>query len=103
VHRSLPEAENEQRLITASVPEALATILADVDTAITNGALACAPGDLSTLIGRPTTPIDAPIAEALKASHLAEPWLLIESPSPEARFCCRRHGRVPAGRTTTSS
>jgi hypothetical protein len=44
VHRSLPEAENEQRLITASVPEALATILADVDTAITNGALACAPG-----------------------------------------------------------
>ena len=49
----------------AGIPEAFADILVDVDAAISRGLLAGTPGDLSRLIGRPTTPLADSIAAAL--------------------------------------
>lgn len=65
VHESLSHDENLARLTAAGLPDAFAQILADVDDAITRGKLAPTPGDLSRLIGRPTTPIADTIAAAL--------------------------------------
>lgn len=54
-------------LTGAGIPEAFADILVDVDTsAIARGLLQGGSGDLSRLIGRPTTPIAESIAAALK-------------------------------------
>jgi NAD(P)H dehydrogenase (quinone) len=48
-------------------PEAFADILVDVDVAgISRGLLTGGSGDLSRLIGRPTTPLADTIAAALK-------------------------------------
>ncbi|WP_405979228.1 NAD(P)H-binding protein [Streptomyces sp. NBC_00158] len=52
-------------LTGAGVPEPFAAILVDVDAAISRGRLAGTSGDLSRLIGRPTTPVSAAIATAL--------------------------------------
>ncbi|MEV0778288.1 SDR family oxidoreductase [Streptomyces sp. NPDC050433] len=54
-------------LTGAGVPEPMAGILVDVDKAIERGLLVGTTGDLSRLAGRPTTPLDRSIAEALKA------------------------------------
>lgn len=67
VHRSLSQAENKELLLSFGIPEGFAEVLADVDAAINRGALAGTPGDLSRLIGRPTTPIAETIAVALKS------------------------------------
>lgn len=67
VHRSLGQAENKELLGSFGLPEGLVEILADVDVAISRGALAGTPGDLAKLIGRPTTPIAESIAAAAKA------------------------------------
>jgi NAD(P)H dehydrogenase (quinone) len=64
VHRSLSQAENKELLVSFGLPEVFAEVLADVDVAINRGALAGTPGDLSRLIGRPTTPIAESIADA---------------------------------------
>ncbi|GAA5018271.1 SDR family oxidoreductase [Actinopolymorpha pittospori] len=69
VHNSLTAAENKALLTGAGLPAALADILVDVDDAISKGALADTPGDLSRLIGRPTTPIADTIAAALEATR----------------------------------
>lgn len=53
-------------LTGAGLPEGFAAILAGVDTSIEKGELAISSGDLSRLIGRPTTPIADSIATALK-------------------------------------
>ncbi|MGI8334503.1 SDR family oxidoreductase [Actinomadura scrupuli] len=54
-------------LVGAGVPEPFADILVDVDVAgISRGLLAGGSGDLSRLIGRPTTPLADTIAAALK-------------------------------------
>jgi NAD(P)H dehydrogenase (quinone) len=53
-------------LTGAGLPEPLADVLVDVDNAIELGLLAGRSGDLSRLIGRPTTPIADSIATALK-------------------------------------
>lgn len=51
----------------AGVPEPMPAILADVDVSgIRRGLLRGGSGDLSGLIGRPTTPIAAGIAAALR-------------------------------------
>ncbi|MGI5350486.1 SDR family oxidoreductase [Streptomyces sp. CA-250714] len=50
----------------AGLPEALAAILGGVEVSIAKGELAGTSGDLSRLIGRPTTPIADSIAAALK-------------------------------------
>ncbi|MFI6000639.1 SDR family oxidoreductase [Streptomyces sp. NPDC051366] len=52
-------------LTGAGVPEGFAAILVDVDAAISRGRLAHTGGDLSRLIGRPTTPVAHAIASAL--------------------------------------
>ncbi|MFI0821394.1 SDR family oxidoreductase [Streptomyces sp. NPDC021098] len=66
VYRAVSEEEVQAILTGAGLPEPLAAILADVDTAIGRGLLAATPGDLSRLIGRPTTPIADSVAVALK-------------------------------------
>ncbi|NBM18410.1 SDR family oxidoreductase [Streptomyces sp. GC420] len=53
-------------LTGAGVPEPFAEILVDVDRAVARGLLARTSGDLSRLIGRPTTPMAATVAAALK-------------------------------------
>lgn len=65
VHTSLSAAEHKALLTGAGLPDAFAEILADVDDAISRGVLSGTPGDLSRLIGRPTTPIADSIAAAL--------------------------------------
>ncbi|WP_327728208.1 SDR family oxidoreductase [Streptomyces sp. NBC_00487] len=54
-------------LTGAGLPEPLAATLAGVDASIEKGELVVSSGDLSRLIGRPTTPIADSIAVALKA------------------------------------
>ncbi|MFE5631676.1 NAD(P)H-binding protein [Streptomyces sp. NPDC056543] len=59
-------AEAHQAILTgAGLPAAFAAILVDVDRAIERGALARRTGDLSRLIGRPTTPLAETVAKAL--------------------------------------
>ncbi|WP_320776642.1 SDR family oxidoreductase [Streptomyces sp. CRN 30] len=53
-------------LTGAGLPEPFARILAGVDASLAKGELAGTSGDLSRLIGRPTTPIADSIAAALK-------------------------------------
>ncbi|MDX3690731.1 SDR family oxidoreductase [Streptomyces europaeiscabiei] len=53
-------------LTGAGLPEGFAAILAGVDASIEKGELVVSSGDLSRLIGRPTTPIADSIAAALK-------------------------------------
>ncbi|GAA5191984.1 SDR family oxidoreductase [Rugosimonospora acidiphila] len=65
VHESLSPEAHKALMTSAGVPGALADILVDVDAAISRGALAGGPGDLSRLIGRSTTPIAESIATAL--------------------------------------
>ncbi|MES4904480.1 MULTISPECIES: SDR family oxidoreductase [unclassified Streptomyces] len=62
----VPPETHKTILTGAGLPEPLAEILVDVDAAISRGLLAGTPGDLSRLIGRPTTPIADSIAAALK-------------------------------------
>ncbi|WP_200300675.1 NAD(P)H-binding protein [Streptomyces adelaidensis] len=54
-------------LTGAGLPEGFAAILAGVDASVEKGELVVSSGDLSRLIGRPTTPIADSIAAALKA------------------------------------
>ncbi|QLH23387.1 SDR family oxidoreductase [Streptomyces sp. Rer75] len=65
-YRAVSADEVQSILTGAGLPEPLAAILADVDTAIERGLLAATPGDLSRLTGRPTTPIADSLAVALK-------------------------------------
>ncbi|MFE6780494.1 SDR family oxidoreductase [Streptomyces sp. NPDC057702] len=64
-HAAVTAAEHREILTGAGVPEPFAEILTDVDAAIERGLLAGTSGDLSRLIGRPTTPISEAIAAAL--------------------------------------
>lgn len=65
VHQSLPQKEILAGLLAAGLPEGLAGVLADVDTAMSAGVLSATPGDLSRLTGRPTTPIASTITKLL--------------------------------------
>lgn len=65
VHTPLSPAEHKTFLTGVGLPEPFAEVIVDVDGAISRGALAGTPGDLSRLIGRPTTPIADSIAAAL--------------------------------------
>ncbi|MFF8276804.1 NAD(P)H-binding protein [Streptomyces lateritius] len=63
-------AETHLAILTgAGVPRPFAEILVDVDRAVERGALARRTGDLSRLIGRPTTPVADTIAEAIGAAR----------------------------------
>jgi len=64
-HVDVSEAELEQTLVGAGVPAPMAAVLADVDRAIGKGELFIDSGDLSRLIGRPTTPWQESVATFL--------------------------------------
>jgi NAD(P)H dehydrogenase (quinone) len=68
VRTVLSPQEQKAAFIAAGMPEDFASILVDVDAAISRGALAATQGDLPRLIGRPTTPLADTIAAALQAS-----------------------------------
>ena len=65
VYRNVSAEEHLQVLLGAGLPQPLAEILVDVDAGIARGELSGTSGDLSRLIGRPTTPLAAGIASAL--------------------------------------
>lgn len=56
-YQDLPSADYARVLVDAGLPEQYAAILADSDLGIARGDLLVTSGDLSTLIGRPTTPM----------------------------------------------
>ncbi|MGV9855373.1 SDR family oxidoreductase [Streptomyces sp. NPDC003442] len=66
VYGAVSPAEYQSILTGAGVPEPLAVILSDVESAIGRGRLDATPSELSRLIGRPTTPIADSVAVALK-------------------------------------
>ncbi len=63
----LPEAQYQAALVGAGLPEPLAAMLADSDAGAAKGGLFDDGRQLSTLIGRPTTPMTVSVAAALKA------------------------------------
>ena len=63
---NLPESEFKAALVGAGLPEPLAGLLADSDAGASKGGLFDDKRQLSTLIGRPTTPLAALIQAALK-------------------------------------
>ncbi|MGP3927624.1 SDR family oxidoreductase [Streptomyces sp. 8N616] len=65
-YSSVPADAHREILTDAGLPEPLADIFVDVDVAIGRGLLERTSGDLSRLIGRPTTPVSEAIAAALK-------------------------------------
>lgn len=65
VYRNIPVEEYEAVLVRAGMPEAYAAVLADADGSVANGSLYVDTGDLRGLIGRPTTPLDTAVANAL--------------------------------------
>ncbi|WP_411076341.1 SDR family oxidoreductase [Streptomyces sp. cmx-4-7] len=66
-YNNFAPAERRTALLQAGLPEEIADLLVDIDDAIAHGLLADTPGDLSSLIGCPTTPITETIANALKS------------------------------------
>ncbi|MET9886424.1 SDR family oxidoreductase [Streptomyces sp. NPDC006430] len=64
-YSEIPADAHLSILTGAGVPEGFAALLVDVDAAISRGRLAHTGGDLSRLIGRPTTPMAHAIASAL--------------------------------------
>lgn len=69
-YADLPPEDFEKVLANAGVPAPMAHILADVDVAVSRGLLEGGSGDLSRLIGRPTTPISESIAAALHSHDI---------------------------------
>ncbi|MEV0112059.1 SDR family oxidoreductase [Streptomyces sp. NPDC050844] len=65
-YANVPAEQNLANLTGAGLPEGFAAILVDVDGAIERGLLAGTSGDLTRLIGRPTTPLADAVAAALK-------------------------------------
>ncbi|MER8093315.1 SDR family oxidoreductase [Streptomyces goshikiensis] len=64
-YTEVPAEAHLSILTGAGLPEGFAALLVDVDAAISRGRLAGTGGDLSRLIGRPTTPVSEAIAGAL--------------------------------------
>ncbi len=56
-YTDLPAEKYAQVLVEAGLPEPYAAILADSDLGIARGDLLVTSGDLSALLGRPTTPL----------------------------------------------
>ena len=67
VYQDLPADQYTQALVAAGVPTAMAAVLADSDLGIARGNLVVSSGDLSRLIGRPTTSMDAAVDAAARA------------------------------------
>lgn len=65
VYKDLPQADFEAALLGAGLPAGLAALLADSDAGAAQGALFDGGKQLSTLIGRPTTPLAVALTAAL--------------------------------------
>jgi NAD(P)H dehydrogenase (quinone) len=68
-YKNLPAEEYTQVLVGAGLPEPYAAILADSDLGIARGDLLVSSGDLSALLGRPTTPLRDAVQAAAKGLH----------------------------------
>jgi len=66
-YKNLPEDEFRAALLGAGLPEFMATLLAESDTGASKGGLFDASGELSGLIGRPTTPLAEMVRRTLGA------------------------------------
>jgi NAD(P)H dehydrogenase (quinone) len=66
-YKNLPEADYAAALTSFGLPEGLAQAIAGWDVAASHDALYDDSRQLSRLIGRPTTPLSAAVADALKA------------------------------------
>jgi len=66
-YQDLPVEEYEKLLIDAGLPEPYAALLADTDRGVARGDLDVTSGDLSRLIGRPTTTLTDAVAAAARA------------------------------------
>ncbi len=66
VYRDLPEPDYKAALVSAGLPDAMATLLARSSAVTRQGALFDNGRQLSRLIGRPTTPLKGVIAAVLK-------------------------------------
>lgn len=58
--------EHRKLLVAAGLPDPVADMLTDADRGIREGELTTTSGDLSTLIGRPTTPLADAVAALVK-------------------------------------
>lgn len=67
VYRDLPVEDYQQALVDAGLPEPQADVFADADQGIAEGHLYTESDDLRRLIGRPTTPLEEAVADALEA------------------------------------
>ncbi|MCI8212534.1 NAD(P)-dependent oxidoreductase [Pseudomonas sp. S25] len=65
-YTDLPQADFQAALVQAGLPGFVADLLSDSDAAAAKGALFDDSGQLSALIGRPTTPLASTVAETLK-------------------------------------
>lgn len=65
-YRDLPEADYRAALVAAGLPQSLAALLAESDVGASKGGLFDDGRQLSRLIGRPTTPLAALVAQALR-------------------------------------
>ena len=65
VYTDLPEADYKAVLLQAGLPDFVAELLANSDAAAAKGELFDDGGQLSRLMGRPTTPLSTSITEAL--------------------------------------
>lgn len=65
-YTNLTEPDFRTALVIAGLPEDLADLLADADAKAADGALFDDSNTLSRLIGRPTTPVEQTVCEALK-------------------------------------
>ncbi len=65
---NMPEADYAAALVSLGLPDGFAHAIAGWDAAASGGALFDDSHQLSTLIGRPTTPLAVTIAQALQAS-----------------------------------
>ncbi|WP_094462134.1 SDR family oxidoreductase [Pannonibacter phragmitetus] len=66
-YTNLPEAAYKDVLVQVGLPEGFAAILADCDTCTAKGDLEDNSKTLSSLTGRPTTPLAVMVAEAVKS------------------------------------
>lgn len=66
-YRSVDTATYTGILVGAGLPAEFAAVLAEVETSIEKGELAAPDGTLARLTGRPTTPLAASVATALKS------------------------------------
>lgn len=66
-YTDLPAEDYRQVLQQVGLPEHIVELVVDADVAISNGTLDYITSDLSTLLGRPTTPMSASVALALQS------------------------------------